>query len=449
VTRRVLAVLVGLALASAPAPRAQDWRTAAVRSFDDVWQTINDTFPDPAFGGLDWAAVARELRPGVEAAATPDDARDVIRRMLARLNRSHFVLLSTSPAEALRGPADVPADVRITADGALITRVTNDAAARDGLAPGQVILSIDGTDTAALVGRADGADPRTRRLHAWRLVTQRLSGADGSRAALVVRGADGVRRELEIERAVAPGDVVTLGNLPPLRVAFERREARTPQGRRAGVIWFSVWMTAVSDPFEKAIDAYRSADGLVIDLRGNPGGLAAMMRGLAGHVIDTPLLLGTMHTRQADLSFIVNPRLATSDGRAVRPFAGPVALLVDELTGSTSETFAGALQSLGRARVFGRPTMGQALPAFTKPLPNGDVLMYAVGDFMTSSGKRIEGDGVIPDEVLELSAPALAGGHDEPLEAALRWIDARGRGPGTEPVGGRTPAGTRLEAQWP
>ncbi len=53
----------------------------------------------------------------------------------------------------------------------------------------------------------------------------------------------------------------------------------------------------------------------------------------------------------------------------VEPFAGPVAILVDELTGSTSETFAGALQSLGRARIFGRPTMGQALPALTGSCP--------------------------------------------------------------------------------
>jgi carboxyl-terminal processing protease len=421
---RACAALVLACVILTAAPRAQDWRTAAVASFDATWQTINETFPDPSFGGLDWAGVARELRPKVEAAASADAAREVIRTMLARLNRSHFVLLSSGPADLLPGPATVPCEVRITGGEALITRVTDAAAAREGLAPGQTILTIDAGDVGELVQRADGSDPRTKGLHAWRLVNQRLYGADGSWAIMTVREADGGRRDLRIQRMLAAGEVVTLGNLPPLRVAFEKREARTPGGRRAGVIWFSVWMTAVSDPFERAINDFRAHDGLVIDLRGNPGGLAAMMRGIAGHVIDRPLLLGTMHTRQADLSFIVNPRLGTSDGRAVKPFAGPVALLVDELTGSTSETFAGALQSLGRARVFGRPTMGQALPALTRELPNGDVLMYAVGDFVTSTGKRIEGDGVIPDEVIGLSARSLAEGHDGPLEAALRWFDS-------------------------
>ena len=75
--------------------------------------------------------------------------------------------------------------------------------------------------------------------------------------------------------------------------------------------------------------------------------------------------------------------------------------------------FAGALQSLGRARVFGRQTMGQALPALTKTLPNGDVLLYAVGDFVTSTGRRLEGAGVMPDEQLPLS---IAGAGLRPRE---------------------------------
>jgi carboxyl-terminal processing protease len=429
VNARPAAVVVALWLVLTSAPRAQDWRAAALASFETAWQTINETFPDPSFGGLDWAGVARELRPKIETAASPEAARDVIRTMLGRLNRSHFVLLSASSTEMLPGPATVPVDVRILNGEALITGLTDAAAVRNGLVAGQTILAIDGADLDDVIKRADGSDPRTRTLHAWRLVSQRLYGAEGSWATMTVREAGGVRRDVRVERALGTGEVVTLGNLPPLRVSFERRESTTPAGRRAGVIAFNVWMTTVSDPFERAIDLFRAHAGLVIDLRGNPGGLAAMMRGIAGHFIDKPLLLGTMHTRQADLSFIVNPRTATWDGRTVKPFAGPVALLVDELTGSTSETFAGALQSLGRVRVFGRQTMGQALPALTRQLPNGDVLMYAIGDFVTATGKRIEGDGVIPDVIVGLSARALADGHDEPLEAALRWFDTVQRWP--------------------
>ena len=182
-------------------------------------------------------------------------------------------------------------------------------------------------------------------------------------------------------------------------------------------------MPAASGPIDQAVDRFRAAAGLVIDLRGNPGGIVEMMRGVAGHIIDEPVSLGRVQTRQATLTLAVNPRRATRDGRVVTPFSGPVAVLVDELTASASECFAGSLQSIGRARIFGRQTMGQALPASTRQLPSGDVLMHVLGDFVTPTGVRIEGPGVMPDEVVPLVPAALSGGGDPVLDAALAWID--------------------------
>ena len=79
-------------------------------------------------------------------------------------------------------------------------------------------------------------------------------------------------------------------------------------------------------------------------------------------------------------------------------YAGRVAILVDETSYSASEVFAGGMQAAGRARVFGARTPGGALPALLRKLPNGDVLEYAIADFVTVSGERIEGRGVVPDE---------------------------------------------------
>ena len=209
-----------------------------------------------------------------------------------------------------------------------------------------------------------------------------------------------------------------------MRARVDAHEQRTPAGRRAGVIAFNIWMAQVDAPIAAAVDTFRAADGLVIDLRGNPGGLAAMIMGVAGHVVDQPELLGTMRTRQVpQLKFVVNPRRSTPDGRTVTPYGGPVAVLVDEMTASASECFAGALQDLGRVRVFGRTSMGQALPASTRRLVNGDVLEYAVGDFLTSRGRSLEGAGVVPDDAQPLSIATLASGVDAPLAAALAWID--------------------------
>ena len=129
--------------------------------------------------------------------------------------------------------------------------------------------------------------------------------------------------------------------------------ATTPRGAKAGVIGFNVWMTAVDREFQIAIDRYRGADGIVIDLRGNPGGLAGMIMGLSGHFLAERATLGVMTTRQQaqPLRFHANPRLVNGQGARVEPYAGPVAILVDGLTGSASECFTGGMQSLGRTEV--------------------------------------------------------------------------------------------------
>ncbi len=92
---------------------------------------------------------------------------------------------------------------------------------------------------------------------------------------------------------------------------------------------------------------------------------------------------------------------------------------------------AAAFQRLGRARIFGGQSAGQALPAMLTRLPNGDRLMYVIADFTGPGGARIEGEGVIPDEPVARSRRSLLAGRDEALKAAVRWIESPGR-----PVGG-------------
>ena len=166
---------------------------------------------------------------------------------------------------------------------------------------------------------------------------------------------------------------------------------------------------------------------VLLDLRGNPGGLGAMAMGLGGHFLDQPKSLGRMSNREGFIDFLVNPRRATADGRSVKPYAGPLVILVDPLTASTSEIFAAGLQELDRAVVIGQTSAGAALPSVAVRLPNDDVLQYAMADFVTPRGNRIEGHGVVPDVVVPLSAELLRREPDPALAAALRWIAARHR----------------------
>jgi carboxyl-terminal processing protease len=228
---------------------------------------------------------------------------------------------------------------------------------------------------------------------------------------------------VSVERRAETGQPATVGNLPTMYVRVETEERRTVRGAAVGVIRFNVWMPGVDPLFMRALDTYRSAAGIIVDLRGNPGGLAAMIMGISGHFLNERKPLGTMKTRDAELKFAANPRLVNAAGQRVEPFSGPVAILVDAMTGSASECFAGGLQALGRARVFGQTSMGQALPAFFAKLPNGDVLIHATGDFVTADGTRLEGRGVVPDETVAITRSELLAGRDSTLEAALKWID--------------------------
>jgi carboxyl-terminal processing protease len=136
-----------------------------------------------------------------------------------------------------------------------------------------------------------------------------------------------------------------------------------------------------------------------------------------------------------ELRFKANPRRVRPDGTPVEPYAGPLAILTDEMSASTSEFFAAGLQGVGRARVFGGNSAGQALPAMLIRLPTGDVLMHVMADFTGPGGVRIEGRGVQPDIPVADTRQGLLVQRDAPLRAALDWIASAGRA-GAHPSGG-------------
>jgi len=150
-----------------------------------------------------------------------------------------------------------------------------------------------------------------------------------------------------------------------------------------------------------------------------------MASGYAGHFVDRVDTMGVMTTRAGKMYLVTNPRTVNTRAEPVRVFGGPVAVLTDPVSVSTSEFFAGGMQALGRARVFGETSAGQALPAFAQRLPNGDVLMHAIADFTGPTGQRFEGAGVVPDVAAPPTRAALLAGRDNALAAALAWIDSQ------------------------
>ncbi len=424
---RSVAVATGVIVAVA-AGAAQ--ATQALETFDAAWRIVRDSHFDKTLNGVDWDGVSVELRPKAGRAHTVGELRAVLRDMLGRLGQSHFAVIPATFGAGSDWDGDLSGtpgfDVRLLGRDLLVTHIDEGGgAASAGVRTGWKVQSIDESSVSRLMDSLpDSLEPRLRQVEGWRLAHNRLRGPAGSKARITFEDGTGQPVPLAVDRRGEPGEPVTVGHLPTMYVRVEAQDAATPGGRTAGVVRFNVWMAAVDPLFQKAVDDFRARAGIIIDLRGNPGGLAAMLTGISGHFIAERKVLGVMKTRDGELRFTVNPRRVNARGERVEPFAGPVAILVDALSGSASECFAGGMQSVGRVRVFGQRTMGQALPALFTRLPNGDVLIHAYGDFVTADGTRLEGRGVIPDEMVPLERAHLLAGRDRPMEAALAWLDS-------------------------
>ena len=420
-----LATVLALAVLSA-AGQSSAQELKALETFDAAWTIVRDTHFDRTMNGLDWNAVRTEFRPRAASAKTGEELRAVIRTMLGRLGQSHFEVIPGASYDRRTHDlsADAGIDVRLIGDVLIVVAVESDSgAAKAGVKRGWHLVAAGGTRLAPLLSGLP-SEPRFRQVEGWRLAHERLRGPPATSVSATFEDGNGHLHELVLDRRPDTGEPATVGHLPTMFVRVETERRPVSGGGLAAIIRFNVWMTAVDREFQKAIDANRNADGIVIDLRGNPGGLAGMLMGISGHFVKERKSLGTMKTRDSELRFVANPRLVNAAGQRVEPFAGPVAILVDAMSGSASECFAGGMQGIGRARVFGQTTMGQALPALFDKLPNGDVLIHAYGDFVTADGKRLEGRGVVPDEIIPLTRDALLAGQDATLDAALRWIGA-------------------------
>ncbi len=464
--RRTAAVAVcGLVLAAAAggqgAPPASSERAALnLESFDFAWRKIADTFWDEEMGGVDWQAVGDELRPRAREAADARELREVVQEMLSRLGQSHFgVLPGTRSAGGGREPAAsdhgdgagcTPALMRtVTGDGGssasdagpgfevrfldqvpVVSRVeVGSAADRDGLTSGAELVRIGDQGLAALSRcfELESLDSRVADLVRARAVDGLLFGAPGDPVEVEFADGAGGRFVLALERAHHPDAVaIGFGNLPPMQYVFETEEVETTGGRVLAVR-FNVWMVPVVEAFETAVYGDPAAgssafDGLLIDLRGNPGGVAGTAVGIAGYLMEERVSLGSMLHRGSNLRLPVYPRRISLGSEKLEVFGGPVAVLTDGGSASTSEIFAAGLQDHGRVRVFGEPTAAAALPAVIERMPNGDLLMHAIADFLRPNGERVEGRAVVPESLVPLTREGLLSGRDEPREAALAWI---------------------------
>jgi C-terminal processing protease CtpA/Prc len=202
----------------------------------------------------------------------------------------------------------------------------------------------------------------------------------------------------------------------------------------------------VAREIDHAILELRDCDRLIVDLRGNPGGGAGGLR-LMGYLTPDKLPVGyslskkraekgykkeklprfgKIPSRKIEL-FVLAFRYAFADksivmvteGLGPQPFHGRIVLLVNEHTASAAETITGFARENKLAAIVGTRTAGQVLGGTGFKVGHGFVLRIPVMTFYTWNGNSLEGVGVEPDHIVDLSRDALRSGHDSQMKKAV------------------------------
>ncbi len=166
--------------------------------------------------------------------------------------------------------------------------------------------------------------------------------------------------------------------------------------------------------FNKVLEDNPAASSMVLDLRANFGGERSALLKIADRLLEKKVVVGRSVARRG--------KVTEWKAGGVKPFSGRIVVLVDSATMSAGEILAATLQENGRARVLGRKTGGSVLLMRRIALPDGGELRLSVEDFAMASGRRLEKNGVDPDEVLKLGLADLKPGLDADLARAMALL---------------------------
>jgi carboxyl-terminal processing protease len=268
----------------------------------------------------------------------------------------------------------------------VINVISKSPAKRAGIEKGEFITGVNGSSLAGV-----SSD----------IATARIRGPAGTSVRLeVVDPATGKPRTLKLRRAriveqVAQGRLAMAG------------------GRNFGVVRLSRFSNGAHGRLRRQVDKVldAGAGGIVLDLRGNGGGLLQEAVLVSSIFVEDGLITYTKGRTRSRREF-------EAQGGAIAARV-PVVVLVDRGSASASEIVTGALRDRKRATVVGTRTFGKGVFQEVKPLSNGGVLDITVGEYFLPSGENIGKKGVLPS-VKAVDNPKTK--RDEALPVALRTL---------------------------
>lgn len=358
------------------------------------------------------AVVARSLLEEVEERVRNEYVEPVTKEQLD-LAAVDGMVASLDPHSAFLEPAEYEA-MRVSTAGhysgvglevaerdgriAVVTPIDGSPAARAGLRSGDILLEIDGRTVAG--GRLDE-------------IIDRMRGFVGSSV------------QLTVERS---------GEAEPLQFALERSEVQVRTVRaealpgRYGYLRVTHFADSTPRDLGRALAGLQSAAplrGLVLDLRGNPGGVLESSVSVADEFLDSGVIVRA-EGRTAESRFV----LRATEGDALR--SAPLVVLIDGGSASGAEIVAGALRDHGRATLMGERTFGKGSVQTVMPLANGQALKLTTSRYFTPSGASLHQRGLEPDVSLpgatHRDGRAAEAATDPAVQAALQYLRDRSLG---------------------
>lgn len=372
-----------------------------VGMLEQAWNLINENYVRDNFNGIDWPAVLEKYRPIAEKITDQEAFWDMMEDFVAELDDDHsrfvrpdrfaseFGLPSSGTGSPWTGLIVWPA--REDEHFYIWYVCELGPAASAGLRRGDIITAIDGEPVEPINGEYQRAD----RMRAY------FGDGDSNRVVLTVLQGPGTEpRDVSLRLGGASGcdgwRVEVISQNP--YIGYIRVPAFEGDSD-----------TNILDAIE-ALEENQPLDGLILDIRHNPGGNA-----------DRDLAIFTQGT------FGTRGPLREGKSRAIWRIRGPVkwnettplVVLTDGSTHSAGEYFATAIKQSGRATLVGMPTAGNTEGISGFALPDGSIIRIAVQAVELPDGSSLEGVGVQPDVRVSLGMWGLRQDPDIQLQTGI------------------------------
>lgn len=266
-------------------------------------------------------------------------------------------------------------------DYVVISALADHPGALAGIKSGDIILAVDGTETAKM-NMTDVAD--------------KIRGKQGTEVVLRLRTKDGEEKEVKVVRKDIKAPSVGGQLLPNTKIGYIR---------------ITVFNEATGEDFKKTYEKLQ-AEGMeatILDLRGNPGGILDDGVAVAGMLVPKGPIVSLVY-KNGD-KYVENSSL--------EQIKYPLAVLVDHGTASAAEIVAGAVKDTKAGKLFGVKTFGKGSVQGVYRIDNDTAVKITTARYYTPSGVSIHNVGIEPDVKIELPDNAVT---DVQLEAAQNYL---------------------------